>query len=65
MLLQIRIDPRDGNSNAPVGFAYCRPEDARCIPDQGEHGKSNQCQLPVHVEHEADDARQHEDVFKD
>ncbi len=65
MLLQVGIDAGDGDPDAAVGVAHAVAENLRCHYDKGKHGKRNQCQLPVHAQHHAQNAEEHEKVFED
>ena len=64
VLLQIGIDARDRDANTAIGVAHLVAEDLGRDHDEGQRGKGDQRQLPVHAQHDADDAGEHEDVFK-
>ncbi len=62
--LQVRIDARDGSANTPVGIAHRVAKDSSRVHDDRKRGEGDQRQLPVRVHHDADNAGQHEHIFK-
>ena len=64
MLLQVRIDSGNGHANPPVGIANLVAKNLGGNADQREHGEGDQSQLPVHAQHDGDNAGQHEDVLE-
>ena len=65
VLLQVGVDAGDGDADAAVGIAHPVAENLGRHDDEGKHGKSDQRQLPVHAQHHAQDAREHEKIFED
>ncbi len=65
VLLQVGVDACDGDANAAVGIAHPVAENLGREHDEGQHGKRDQRQLPVHAQHHAEDAEEHEQIFKD
>ncbi len=57
MLLQVRIDARDGNTNTAVGIANLIAEDFGCISNKRQDRKRDQGDSPVHVQHDRHDSR--------
>jgi hypothetical protein len=64
VLLQVCVDSGDGHANPPIGIADPVTEKLSGDADQRHHGKRDQSQLPVHAQHDGDNAGQHEDVFE-
>src|SRR6185312_746377 len=64
VLLQVRIDARDGNADAPVRVADAITEELGGNGNKREHREGDECKLPVHGEHDGDDSGQHEYIFK-
>ncbi len=64
VLLQVGVDSGDGHANPPIGIADLVAENLGGDADQRQHGKCDQSQLPVHAQHDGDNAGQHEDVFE-
>ena len=65
VLLQIGVDAGDGDADAAVGFAHPVAENLGGYNDKRQHSKSDQRQLPVHAQHHAENAEEHEEVFED
>ncbi len=65
VLLQVGVDPGDGDANAPVAVAHFAAEDRGRVEDERQHGEGDQRQPPAHVQHDDQNAEQHEDVFED
>ena len=65
VLLQVGVDPGDGDANAPVALAHRLAEERGRIEDERQHGEGDQRQPPAHVQHDGENAGQHEDVFED
>ncbi len=64
MLLQVSIDARYGGTNPTIRVTNFVAKDLGGHHNQRQHRKGNQGQLPVHAQHDADDAGQHKDVLK-
>ena len=64
MLLRVGVDAGDGGANAAVGLAHVFAENPRDDQDEGQHGERDQRQPPVHPQHDEDDSREHENIFK-
>ena len=65
VLLQVGVDAGDGDADAAVGIAHPVAENLGGYDDEGQHGKRDQRQLPVHAQHDGQDAEEHEEVFED
>ncbi len=65
VLLQVGVDAGDGDANAAIGVAHLVAKNLGRPDDEGQHGKGDQRQLPVHAQHHAEDAGEHEDIFED
>ncbi len=65
VFLQVGIDPGDGDTNTPVTLAHRLAKQAGGKENDRQNSERNQRQTPAHVEHDGDDAGQHEDVFED
>ncbi len=65
MLLQVRVDTRDGDADAAVGIAHPVTENLGRHHDKGQDCKGDQRQLPVHAQHHAQDSEEHKEVFED
>ncbi len=65
MFLQIRVDACDGRANAPVRVPHPVAENLGRKDDERQHGESDQRQLPVHRQHDAENAGQHEQILED
>jgi len=65
VLLQIRVDARDGNANSPIGIAHPVAKDLGRNYDERQHRKRDERQLPVHAQHDAQNSEEHEQVFED
>lgn len=62
VFIQVSVDPRQPDTDGPVGLAGAHPEALRGPEDQREDGERDQGQTPVHVEHDDHDADEHEEV---
>ncbi len=65
VLLQVGIDLGNGDADAPVAFAHRFAEQRSRVEDERQHGEGDQRQPPAHVEHDGENAGEHEDVFED
>ena len=65
VLLQVRVDARDGEADAPVGFPHRLAEPHRGQHDERQDGKRQQRQLRVHPKHHDHDAHEREEVPED
>ena len=55
----------DGDADAPVALAHFAAKNRSRVENERQHGEGDQRQPPVHVQHDDQDAQQHEDVFED
>ena len=65
VLRQVGVDAGDGDADAAIGIANLVAENLGGDHDERQHGKSDQRQLPVHAQHHAENAEEHEEVFED
>src|SRR5579885_3017213 len=64
MLLEIRINARDGGANAPVGITHFVAKHLGGVSDHRQDGESYKRQLPVQTKHNGDDAGENENVLE-
>ncbi len=63
--LQEGIDARNRNPDTAIGIAHLVAEDLGRVDDERKHGKGQERKLPIHVQHDGKDEREHEYIFKD
>ena len=64
VLLQKGVDAGNRYSDATIRVAHFGAKDHGGPKNQGQHGESDERQLPVHAQHDGQDTGQHKHVFK-
>src|SRR4029077_3890231 len=65
MFLQVGINACDGGSNATIGVTHLVAENLRSVRNERQDCQGDECQLPVHAQHDGGDAGKHKQIFED
>src|SRR5205085_4190894 len=63
--LHVGVNSGDGCANAPIGIANLIAENESRVDDDWKHSQRDERQLPIHVQHDADNSEEHEHVLED